>query len=725
MAQIRKLETLKTAKLEGIPHRQDKENIDLSGTQLKKWVRVLSKYKPTPSEMRVLGKGLNFAIAPSAIPVKEIVTATEVACQKLDQEDAALLRNEVVGILQNSKPPKPNLSREEREAVKSLKENKDIVIVPADKGKAVVVMDKTDYVEKCEKLLEDKDTYKVIGPVNPTKKLKGRLQRKLREIKKAGHLDPKVYDKVYPTSDATPRFYATPKIHKNPLKMRPIVSGINSITYHLARHLADLLKPLVGQSEEHIKNSLDLVTKIREVTLEDGEVLTSFDVTALFTSVPGKEVVGMAVSRAEKDPTWKDRTLLTPKEFGELLLLVVSTTYFQYNDVIYDQTFGMAMGSPLSPVLANLFMEEFERKALHTAPHRPKFWGRYVDDTGVVNRQEHEQELFDHINTQHDSIKFTIEREQDNRLPMLDVMMEKVRVALRHCGYPEWALREGENNSRKDKSSKEQSKTGKQEQLPASYLVLPYIHGVTERLKRVYAKHNVSPYSKPGFTLRNALVRPKDPLAPGEKCGVIYKIKCEECGEVYVAFCLCSANQKREHFPWLSDVFPCYLLLYLTLSSMANPVIYSFRLPEFCRACRELCGWRTNANPPAVPARRQDDVEMIAITGPGRGAPASELTPAQTSSDGLIHQSTMLSHQTPKQTTQADMIPGPAPRTGHRGRETTAGRPFRLTVRVEVHDEPPPCPDEEDVPTITLDTDDATAGHTLDQPPPRTKIAWE
>ncbi|KAI8514068.1 Integrator complex subunit 4 [Branchiostoma belcheri] len=123
---------------------------------------------------------------------------------------------------------------------------------------------------------------------------------------------------------------------------------------------------------------------------------------------------------------------------------------------------------------------------------------------------------------------------EDQLDTVLEAEKEKVRVALRHCGYPEWALREGENNSRKDKSSKEQSKTGKQEQLPASYVVLPYIHGVTERLKRVYAKHNVSLYSKPGFTLRNALVRPKDPLAPGEKCGVIYKIKCEECGEVYV-----------------------------------------------------------------------------------------------------------------------------------------------------------------------------------------------
>ncbi|CAH1267006.1 Hypp3654 [Branchiostoma lanceolatum] len=553
--------------------------------------------------MRVLGKGLNFAITPRSIPVKEIVTATEVAAIKLDQEEASLLRNEVVGILQNAKPPKPNLSNEERQAIKSLKENKDIVIIPADKGKAVVVMDKTEYVEQCEKLLDDKDTYKVIGPTNPTKKLKGRLQRKLRKIKKAGHLDQKVYDIVYPTSDATPRFYATPKIHKDPLKMRPIVSGINSITYHLARHLADLLKPLVGQTAEHIKNSKDLVTKVKGIKLEDGEVLTSFDVTALFTSVPGEEVVQMATRRAEADLTWKDRTLLTPEEFGELLLLVVSTTYFQYNGAIYEQTYGMAMGSPLSPVLANLFMEEFERKALDTAPHRPKFWGRYVDDTGVVNQREHEQELFEHINKQHDSIKFTIEKEKDGRLPMLDVMMirnpdnsittdvyrkethtdqylqwssnhpvhqklgivrtlmhradtliedptlravekEKVREALRHCGYPEWALKEGDNSSRKN-ATKDHNPQNK-ERRATSFAVLPYIKGVSERLKRAYAKHNVSLFSKPGYTLRNALVRPKDPLVPSERCGVIYKISCEQCGEVYVGETERSLGERTE-----------------------------------------------------------------------------------------------------------------------------------------------------------------------------------
>ena len=77
--------------------------------------------------------------------------------------------------------------------------------------------------------------------------------------------------------------------------MRPLASGINSTTYHLARHLADLLKPLVGKKRTHIKNSKDLVNKLEHIEIEEGEVLTLFDVTALFTSMPGKEVVEMAL----------------------------------------------------------------------------------------------------------------------------------------------------------------------------------------------------------------------------------------------------------------------------------------------------------------------------------------------------------------------------------------------------------------------------------------------
>ena len=340
-----------------------KDEPDMSGTQLKRWVKVLSQYKPSEIELRVLAKGLNFAIAPVKLPVTEIVTATEVACQSLPPDEADTLRSEVVGAVKNTKLPKDNLSKEERKALTNLKKNKDITIIQADKGKCVVVMDKEQYVRETSKLLEDTKTYRPLDS-DPTKKLKGRLQRKLRALKKEGQLDQVSYNKIYPTSDTTPRFYATPKIHKDPIKMRLIVSGINSITYNLASHLADIMKPLVGKSERHLNNSQDLVKKIQEIQLEDDEVLTSFDVSVLFTSVPGDEVVQMAVERARRDCTWSDGTQLSTEEFGELLKMTVETTYFTYQGKVYEQVYGVAMGSPLSPILANLFMEESRRRHL-------------------------------------------------------------------------------------------------------------------------------------------------------------------------------------------------------------------------------------------------------------------------------------------------------------------------------------------------------------------------
>ncbi|KAI8486079.1 hypothetical protein Bbelb_361790 [Branchiostoma belcheri] len=92
---------------------------------------------------------------------------------------------------------------------------------------------------------------------------------------------------------------------------------------------------------------------------------------------------------------------------------------------------------------------------------------------------------------------------------------------------------EGDTRKTQQRNHKD-TQRGDRGQTPSSFAVLPYIKGTTERLKRVFAKHNVSLFSKPGYNLRNALVSPKDPLDPSEKCGVIYKFVCEHCGETYV-----------------------------------------------------------------------------------------------------------------------------------------------------------------------------------------------
>ena len=91
----------------------------------------------------------------------------------------------------------------------------------------------------------------------------------------------------------------------------------------------------------------------------------------------------------------------------ELLRFLLTTTYFQYGGEFYNQVEGAAMGSPVSPLTANIFMEEFERKALSAYPNPPRFWGRYVDDIMAVIKKSEIENFTNHINTLHPAIKFT------------------------------------------------------------------------------------------------------------------------------------------------------------------------------------------------------------------------------------------------------------------------------------------------------------------------------
>ena len=92
---------------------------------------------------------------------------------------------------------------------------------------------------------------------------------------------------------------------------------------------------------------------------------------------------------------------------------------FSVEEKFYEQTHGAPMGSPLSPVMANLFMEEFEKKALATSTLKPGFWFRYVDDT--LSSWAHGLE---NINSLHPSFKFTSEiQKEDKTIPFLDVLL--------------------------------------------------------------------------------------------------------------------------------------------------------------------------------------------------------------------------------------------------------------------------------------------------------------
>ena len=281
-----------------------------------------------------------------------------------------------------------NLNPSQCRALTQLKQDNSRVVLTADKGLAMVTMDQEDYTNKALALLQDTNTYKVL-PKDPTSQLKNKLISLLKDIKHTGGFSTNKYKQSYLTSAVPPKFYGLPKIHKTGTPLRPIVSSRGSITYGVAKELAYIIKPLVGQSPHHLKNTEHFIQQLQGKKLEPGEVITSFDVKALFTSVPVKPAKQIVKQRLQQDNTLPQRTCMSIAQITSLLEFCLTNTYFLFQGKSYEQVQGAAMGSPISSLIANIFMEEFEVKALSSIPCPPSLWLRFVDDTFVINRAEH------------------------------------------------------------------------------------------------------------------------------------------------------------------------------------------------------------------------------------------------------------------------------------------------------------------------------------------------
>ena len=187
-----------------------------------------------------------------------------------------------------------------------------------------------------------------------------------------------------------------------------------------------ILSPLAGSSNSYIRNFKHFVAKIRNITLKSCAQLVSFDVQNLFTNVPD-EALSRVAKLLHEDSTLEDRTTMSPTTIFHLTELCLRTTYFEFQEEFYEQTYGAAMGPPLSPVITNIYTEGFEEEALNTADDQPSLWVHYVDDTFVIwpHGSDKLEAFHRHLNSLRESIQLTIEKEENNCLPFLDVSVRK------------------------------------------------------------------------------------------------------------------------------------------------------------------------------------------------------------------------------------------------------------------------------------------------------------
>ena len=427
---------------------------ELMGSELKHnpddVIRNYSSYQLSDVEKSLLSRGLNFAIPPKKLKYQDYLLPFELLyrdVKDVDEVKDSLIhlkaRLKDVGLssfrLYNKKDHRfENLDSDEYEAFLGLAGNDNIIIQKADKGNTVVIVDKSSYVQRMEDLLSDTSKFQKIS-FNPKHKVNKELRhiidmedaikKCLDDLLEHKYLSEEDYKKMKPTGSRPGVMYGLCKVHKDMTNgqelppFRPILSAIRTCAYNVAKFLVPILKEYTV-NEYTIKDSFTFAEEITDQNAE--HYMVSFDVESLFTNIPLDETIDICVERLYKNK--KKVKGLLKRHFKELLTLATKSSCFLFNGVYYCQVDGVAMGSPLGPTLANLFLAYHEEKWLANCPvqFRPKYYRRYVDDVFLMFQdRSHVKKFLRYMNSRHSNIKFTVEEEQNGSLSFLDIKVTR------------------------------------------------------------------------------------------------------------------------------------------------------------------------------------------------------------------------------------------------------------------------------------------------------------
>ena len=225
------------------------------------------------------------------------------------------------------------ISSKDQQIINNLYKNQAIVVLRQDKGRGVVIINRTDYITKCETFLNGPEFEQL--PNDPTASFQSKVQIKLRGMKKK--FNDQEYTRLYPSGSQPGLFFGLAKVHKlkegqntvEHLPLRPVISNIGTTTYQISKHLANLLAPLT-KSEQNIESTQDFINKLKGLKIENGYKMVSLDVVSLFTLVPLDFTIDLILKKVY------DEQLITTKlerdELRKLLELCTKEMHFQFNE---------------------------------------------------------------------------------------------------------------------------------------------------------------------------------------------------------------------------------------------------------------------------------------------------------------------------------------------------------------------------------------------------------
>jgi len=323
-----------------------------------------------------------------------------------------------------------NLPSTMRQALRALKTNKNIVIKPADKGAMTCIMDKTAYINEAHRQLHQPMYYTPItlprkqilcDTINPC--LTALHTRRLITYRQWTYLTARMKDKDR-------KFYLLPKVHKPNTKWpqanmpegRPIVSDCGTESKRASELIDHFIKPLAIKHPSYLKDTYDFLEKIRNKVIHKDHILVTGDVTALYTNM----CITRTLNILRRELALNPQRNRPDEEIMTLLTTIMTNNDFTFNDELYLQVFGTAMGKTFAPNLANLYLMDLDKEAMDGFRIKPYLFFRFLDDIFFVwpGTREDLDEYQDFLNAQIPNIKITLNI-SDTQVDFLDTTIFK------------------------------------------------------------------------------------------------------------------------------------------------------------------------------------------------------------------------------------------------------------------------------------------------------------
>ena len=327
-----------------------------------------------------------------------------------NNEHVEVFNKLVLRDLEKLKTKKVPDSKSIRKGIKELEENKQVIIRPADKGGAIVVLSKEYYYEELEGQLEDSNTYiKLRG--NPTCEYNDELIDLIQRGRDKGVIHKREQKYLVPDNCRVPIIYTIPKIHKDPLRPpgRPIINGIQSINSRLGQYVDKFIQPLVPQTRAYLRDTKHLIQILDTVKVDRSEnyLLATADVSSLYTVINHIEAIQAskwALTKFGSLVSKQNRFVLRCLAFG------LQHNYFWHRQKYYRQLNGIGMGAKYAPSVANVFMAEWEETAIYEdLPDQLILYKRFIDDCILIWRGDTESliQFFNKLNLNQKNIVLT------------------------------------------------------------------------------------------------------------------------------------------------------------------------------------------------------------------------------------------------------------------------------------------------------------------------------